>query len=127
MNILIVDDDFSIRDALTQLLEDEGYRVTVAANGLEAITHLRHAATFPCLILLDLAMPVMSGWEFRSTQQQDPALSPIPVVVLSADRGVKDKVARIHADGYLQKPVDIDTLLDTVERYCRWQDDQMTR
>jgi CheY-like chemotaxis protein len=118
VSILIVDDDFGIRDAITQVLEDEGYRVVGAANGLEAFDHLRVAAAFPCLILLDLAMPVMSGWEFRSKQREDPTLSPIPVVVLSADRGLKDKAASIQADGYLQKPVDIDTLLDTVEQYC---------
>ena len=118
MGILIVDDDYNIRDALTQILEDEGYYVSSATNGLDAITQLRNNSDLPCLILLDLSMPIMNGWEFRDVQQQDPALARIPVVVLSADRSAQHKAASIHANGYLQKPVDITILIDTVEHYC---------
>lgn len=116
-DVMIVEDDFAIRDALTQILEDEGYVVVGAANGKEAIEHLRNHVQ-PCLILLDLMMPVMNGWQFRQEQQQDPTLAPIPVVVISADSGVPQKAAAINAVGYLKKPVTLDGLLDTVERYC---------
>ena len=118
MGVLIVDDDDSIRDTFTQILEDEGYYVSSATNGLEAITQLRSNSDLPCLILLDLSRPIMNGWEFRNEQQQDPTLALVPVVVLSADRSVQQKATTINANGYLQKPVDIITLLDTVERFC---------
>ena len=117
-NILIVEDDLAIRDALVQILEDEGYAVTGVANGLEAIAHLRKRSVPPCLILLDLMMPVMNGWQFRAEQRQDPTLAPIPVVVISADGSVQQKAASIDAVGYLRKPIMLDTLLDTIEQYC---------
>ncbi|MBC7545053.1 MAG: response regulator, partial [Candidatus Sericytochromatia bacterium] len=82
--ILIVEDDIDIRETLAEILADEGYSVASAANGLDAISYLQTEA-MPCVILLDLMMPVMSGWEFRAKQQQDPTLAGIPVVVLSGD------------------------------------------
>src|SRR5438445_696734 len=84
-DVLLVDDDFEICDTLSQLLQDEGYSVATASNGLEALHYLR-GATLPRLILLDLMMPVMNGWQFRHEQQRDPELASIPLVVLSADR-----------------------------------------
>lgn len=117
--ILIVDDDHAIRGALTAMLEDEGHHVVGAGNGREALAYLRGAGEPPGLILLDLAMPIMSGWEFREEQQRDPALAAIPVVVISADRGVRQKAESIEADGYLGKPVDIDDLLAAVARHSR--------
>lgn len=116
--ILVVDDDEAIREALAEVLEDEGYQVRSAANGREALRLLRSAAAAPAVILLDLMMPVMSGWDFREAQRQDAALASIPVVVLSADRDVAAKAASVQAQGYLPKPVSLDTLLDTVSRYC---------
>jgi CheY-like chemotaxis protein len=113
----VVDDDGAIREALAAVLEDEGYAVQGAANGREALQILRAGAQ-PQLILLDLMMPVMSGWDFRAAQQQDPALSVIPVVVLSADRDVGAHAVALGAQAYLNKPVDIDALLDAVSRYC---------
>src|SRR4051794_38724785 len=88
--ILIVEDDAATRDALSIVLGDEGYTVVGVANGQEAIHHL-HSAAPPNLILLDLMMPIMDGWQFRRAQVQDPRLDSIPVVVLSADGDLKRK------------------------------------
>lgn len=115
--ILVVDDDTAIREALTAVLEDEGYTVRCAVNGREALQLLRAAAVPPAVILLDLMMPVMSGWEFRAVQQQDAALAPIPVLVLSADRDVQSKSASLQAQAFLPKPVNLDSLLATVGRF----------
>jgi CheY-like chemotaxis protein len=83
--ILVVDDDASIREALAESLGDEGYRVVTATNGVEALTLLRPPGELrPCVILLDLMMPVMSGQEFYAEQQRDPALARIPIVGASS-------------------------------------------
>jgi CheY-like chemotaxis protein len=116
--ILVVDDDAAIREALTLVLEDEGYTVRSAANGRDALQLLRANEVQPQVILLDLMMPVMSGWDFRAEQQRDPTLAAIPVVVLSADRSLQTKAAMVQAQGYLAKPVDISVLIDMVSRYC---------
>jgi CheY-like chemotaxis protein len=117
--ILIVEDDFGIRDAMTQILGDEGYTVVGAGNGLEALSYLRAAQSPPALILLDLTLPVINGWQFMNAHKEDPKLAPIPVVVMSADSAIQQKVASMGATSYLQKPVEITLLLDTVERYCQ--------
>jgi CheY-like chemotaxis protein len=116
--VLVVDDDAAIREALEAVLEDEGYVVRGAANGREALALLRTGVRPPAVILLDLMMPVMSGWDFRAEQQGDPALASIPVVVLSADRDVATKAAALQVPGYLAKPVNLDVLLDVVREYC---------
>jgi CheY-like chemotaxis protein len=117
-SVLIVEDDLDIRETLAEILQDEGYPVATAANGREAMAHLRSRAP-TCVILLDLMMPIMNGWEFRAEQQQDPALAQIPVVVVSGDGNVAQKAASLSVDGYLAKPIDLDRLLDTVAAYCR--------
>jgi CheY-like chemotaxis protein len=115
--ILIVEDDWDIRDVLTQVLEYEGYEVDAAGNGREAIEYLETHPR-PGLILLDLMMPVMDGWQFRAEQQRHAEWSTIPVVILSADGNAYQKAATIRAAGYLKKPVELETLLDTVSRHC---------
>jgi DNA-binding response OmpR family regulator len=115
--ILIVEDDLDIREALSQILEDEGYAVLCASNGMEALTLLRADRPPPNLILLDLMMPVMNGWQFRTEQKADAALSRIPVVVISADGNVSDKASTIDAAGYLRKPIHIENLLDELQRH----------
>lgn len=114
--ILVIEDDFDIRDTMTQILEAEGYAVVGAANGQEALDHL-HRADRPRLILLDLMMPVMNGWQFRTEQQRDPELASIPVVVISADASIHQKATSIQADGFLKKPLQLEALLATVQRY----------
>lgn len=117
-NIMIVEDEFLIREALTEFLEEEGYTVTGSANGQEALHYLR-AGTLPELILLDLMMPVMSGPQFLAELRADPALDSIPVVLLSADRNGQEKFSSNAPVEYLEKPVRLVDLLDTVERYCQ--------
>ncbi len=115
--ILVVEDDAATRDAVAFVLEDEGYSVTGVANGQEALHHLRRTSP-PHLILLDLMMPIMNGWEFRKEQTEDPELKSIPVLVISADRAVPQKAAALGAIDYLLKPIDLDQLLEAVQRYC---------
>jgi CheY-like chemotaxis protein len=116
--ILIIEDDADIRDALMQILEFEGYQVAAANNGQEALEFLHHSEK-PDLILLDLMMPIMDGWQFRAEQRRDPELSAIPVVIVSADGRVYQKATAIGAAGYLKKPVELEILLSTVERFCK--------
>jgi len=116
-SVLIVEDDFDVRDALSQLLEFEGYLVAGAANGQEAIDHLRSTPP-PTAILLDLMMPIMDGYQFRSELMRDPSLASIPVIVISADSSVAEKAARMGAAAYLRKPIEVDALLHTLERCC---------
>src|SRR5258708_28054746 len=111
--LLVVEDDADIREALDGLLSMEGFRVAGCGNGREALDWLR-ASPKPDVILLDLMMPVMDGWQFRVVQKHDPALATIPVVALSADATAK--AAAIDADAYLKKPVDYETLVDTIDR-----------
>ena len=112
-HILLVEDDRSIRVAMQGILEDEGYAVTVAENGRQALERLR-ASVAPDLIVLDLRMPVMDGWEFRAAQKSDPALARIPVLAVSADGSAK--AAAIDAEAYLRKPLHTDALLNAIGR-----------
>jgi two-component system response regulator MprA len=118
MDVLVVDDDPHIREVIVELLEDEGYAVTQAANGSEALSVLKTHSELPCLILLDLMMPRMNGWEFRTAQRQSPALADIPVVTISAHGDLITAVERLDVAEHLPKPLDIDRLLTIVERYC---------
>jgi CheY-like chemotaxis protein len=117
-SILVVDDDPDVRDSLTDILSEEGYRVAGVKNGREALEYLR-AATRPSLILLDMMMPEMDGWSFRLEQQKLPDLAAIPVVILSAHGNVRDAALALGAADYLRKPLRIDSLLEIAERYCR--------
>jgi CheY-like chemotaxis protein len=113
--ILVVEDDTATREALGLILGAQGFTVLGAGNGQEALGLLR-SGPHPDLILLDLMMPVMDGWQFRREQTQDPALSAIPVVILSADGNVRQKATALRADGYLQKPVEVDSLLEAIQQ-----------
>lgn len=115
--ILIVEDDLDLREALSEVLRDEGYSVAMAADGREALDHLRRQSR-PSLILLDLTMPVMNGWQFRAEQRQDPALSGIPVVVLSAGDYRAEQMRQLGVTDYIRKPIELKHLLRTIERYC---------
>lgn len=115
--ILVVDDDQDIRDTLTELLVEEGYAVLSAAHGGEALAALR-AEPRPDLILLDLMMPIMDGWQFRAEQRSNPALADIPVVVVSAT-GKDDKVVNLGAAQLLKKPIRLEELLEAVARHVR--------
>jgi CheY-like chemotaxis protein len=113
--ILLVEDDFDVREALVETLREEGYRVDCAGDGLQALEYLR-AGGRPSLILLDLMMPRMSGSEFRLTQMADPALRHLPVVLLSADGRMDEKARALEVDGAIRKPIDLDELFAVIER-----------
>lgn len=108
--VLVVDDDADIRETVSLILEDEGWEVSSAADGAAALTLLRSGAPKPNVILLDLMMPVMNGWQFREEQLKDPQLAQIPLVVLSANSAVRGKVG-YFGGVYLSKPVNIEALL----------------
>jgi CheY-like chemotaxis protein len=114
--VFIVEDDVDTREMLGRFLELEGYRVETAANGKLALERLE-SGVGPCVILLDLMMPVMDGWQFRQAQVRDAALADIPVIVVSA--AGRDRLEKIQADAYLSKPVDLDELLGCVTQFCR--------
>lgn len=115
--VFVVEDDADIRDMIREILELEGYSVRTASDGAKALEQIRLGEA-PRLILLDLMMPGMNGWEFRSAQLDDPRLAKIPVIVLSGDGTVAAKAGNMNAAGYLKKPVDLSTLLETVSRFC---------
>lgn len=115
--ILIVDDDAAIRRTLSELLEDEGYVVASVANGREALEYLRDDPSSISLVLLDLMMPVMDGFQFRAEQKSDPMLASMPIVVMTARGGTER--AGIDADAVISKPFDVLKLMDTIERSCR--------
>lgn len=113
-DILIVEDDEAIREALKIALEFDDYRVKEASNGQEALDILKGGYR-PCLILLDLMMPVMDGWEFAKVLESDPNLSQIPVVVCTA---IAEKAKMIKAKLVIKKPVDIELVLSVAKRFC---------
>ena len=116
-SVLVVEDDPSLRDAMLIELQSAGLRVLTAANGEEALAVARHGPR-PSVIVLDLNMPVMDGWEFRAAQVLDPRLADIPVIVLTA-RGDADRQARsLGVASALSKPVDLDKLRDALAAHC---------
>ena len=116
--VLLVDDNFVTREAMSQVLGGDGYCVTTAANGADAFRRLSGHQK-PDVILLDLNMPVMDGQTFRQQLQQDQELATIPVVLLSSAGDVAEQAASLGAQTYLQKPFDTARLLDIVHRYCK--------
>jgi CheY-like chemotaxis protein len=115
--ILVVEDDSDIREDLAELLRDEGYRVTTAGNGAEALEQLRSQRT-PCLILLDLMMPVMDGWEFRRRMLADERLARVPTVLLTSAADPQDHAVNLNVADVMTKPIRLDRLYATVDRYC---------
>ena len=114
--VLIVDDDRDLREAICDALSDEGYECMQAANGQEALKSLQRGP-LPLLILLDLMMPMLNGWEFRAEQLRQPQLADIPVVVMSAYKSSED--AGVAANGYISKPLNLDVLITTVQRHLK--------
>jgi CheY-like chemotaxis protein len=109
--ILVVDDDADCREMLVDLLSNEGYMVVSAENGRQALDYL--SGSTAAMIILDLMMPVMSGWEFRALQKSDPRLESLPVVVMTASA-----VHDINADAVVRKPIDFGLLLSLVKQNC---------
>jgi CheY-like chemotaxis protein len=111
--VLVVEDDEGVRDALRSVLEDEGFTVTSAENGVQALEMLR-AGPRPCLMLLDLMMPVMNGFDLSEQLQSDPVLCDLPVVIITAAHApVLPRAIRV-----MRKPIRINELMAIVREYC---------
>ena len=113
-HILIVEDDEELRDSLADALELEGHRVVGVEHGEAALRHLKSGAR-PCVILLDLMMPVMDGWQFRREQKQDPTIAGIPLIVITA---TGKRPVLVDADELVMKPLDLGRLFEAIDRYC---------
>ncbi|HXE83029.1 MAG TPA: response regulator [Gemmatimonadales bacterium] len=113
--ILIVDDDPEFREALVDIVRNEGFAVETATNGMQALDKLRWGLR-PCVVLLDMQMAGMTGWDFRAEQSRDPTLAAIPVVAMTAGywkhRDLGDYAARIA------KPIQVPELKATLAKYC---------
>jgi CheY-like chemotaxis protein len=121
-NVLIVEDDPDTREMLTTLLTTAGFYVVGAEDGLEALHLLRtvrhRAPEVPCLVLLDLKMPRLSGNEFRRAQLGDPIVAGVPVAVMSGAIDAQESAQTLGAVATLTKPIDLDVLLKVVRTYC---------
>lgn len=113
--ILLIEDDPNIRDVISLALDFEGYEVIEAINGLEGWKHLEEGLE-PNLIILDLMMPVMNGWEFLDKVKMQPKYNLYPIVVASA---YSDKTVRFKNSPFLEKPIDLSTLIQTVKKYIK--------
>lgn len=114
--VLVVDDDPDTREVLSELLDASGLKVMQAENGLKALDVLKKTPRFPCLVLLDLSMPVLDGRGFLKRRAKDPTLRDIPVVVISASNQPGEPLEGIEE--YLRKPVKVDRLMEIIDHYC---------
>jgi CheY-like chemotaxis protein len=114
--ILVVDDDPGERESMSFFLDAKGYSVVEAENGQEALEVLKRIRRFPCLVVLDLFMPVLNGREFLKRLAQDPVLRDIPVIVVSGNDNFDVPLEGVAA--YLRKPVKPDRLVEIVDQYC---------
>jgi CheY-like chemotaxis protein len=118
--ILIVDDDNDVRSALSEMLEEEGFAVEGVPNGREALARLRAGTVHPAVILLDLMMPGMDGWDFRTEQMRDPKLAKVPVVIVSASGFSRESIrAQFRPAAYVEKPIERTALLDVLREVVR--------
>ena len=116
--ILIIEDDKDIRTSLEEAAQALGIHAIGAEDGQEALDLLSSIEP-PCLILLDLMMPKMNGWQFRVEQQKDQRIANIPVVIISADGSIEQKADKIGAVEFLKKPFEFKDFADLAMRYCK--------
>lgn len=121
--VMVVDDDEAITDLLKQVIEREGYEVDVFVNGQTALDFLKETSNkkgeLPCLIILDLMMPVMNGYLFRENQLKDPELAAIPVVICTAGAVLANqKIRDLLIKNVLKKPMELDALLAEINSSC---------
>lgn len=115
IDVLLAEDDQDLRDAMVDTLNDAGYSVEAVGNGLDALEWLEESALPPKLILLDLMMPVMDGWQFLDERQKKPSVAAVPVVVLSANGSF---TGGGDSTGFMRKPVGVKPLLALIASYC---------
>lgn len=115
--VLLVEDDPDVRESLAMLLKLHGVRVVTAADGAEALDWMRRVGP-PGLVLLDLMMPVMNGWQLRAAMLGDPSLARVPVVILSGADDVEGAAAALGAAAYLRKPLDFSQVRRLVDAHC---------
>jgi CheY-like chemotaxis protein len=113
--VLVVDDDMDIRELMEQALRDHGHQVVSAANGQAALDVLTTGPR-PNVLLLDLMMPVMSGWELRARMLQDPNMANIPTVVVTGDTKARSQASQLNATSYLVKPFALRDLLAAIDK-----------
>lgn len=113
--VLVVDDDSAVRRMILLLLRSDGYETEAAKDGAEALALMRQQR--PCLVLLDISMPLMDGWAFRKHQLDDPALADVPVVCMTGVVHSED-VERILGIPCLRKPIEFPSLIRAVEKFC---------
>lgn len=118
MRILIADDHLSLLTLLTTFLEQSGHEVVTARNGREALECLHQSSPLPGLILLDVAMPEMTGWEFLRQQQRERCLAVLPVILMTALGRFDDAAMTASVVACLEKPLDLDTIATLVDAYA---------
>jgi CheY-like chemotaxis protein len=116
--ILLIEDDRDICEIVAQVLDEEGYQTVTVSNGAEGLKLLRSAATRPFLIVLDLMLPVMDAWQFRSEQSGDAQIADIPVVIFSANPKIAQHAGSLGAAAMIRKPPNLDEFLDVVSRFA---------
>jgi CheY-like chemotaxis protein len=117
-DVLVVDDEADIRDCLAALLKRDHHSVATAADGAQALEYLRRHPR-PRLILLDLAMPGMDGWDFLHARQRRPRLRRVPVVVFSAaPADLAPEALALGVAAVFQKPIDLPAVLEVARRHC---------
>jgi DNA-binding response OmpR family regulator len=117
--VLIVEDDEDIRADLAAILRVKGFHVRGAANGADALKLLRAEHELPCLILLDLMMPVMNGWEMHAALRQDPRFNQVPIAVVSGAGNLDSRTAELNPAAVLTKPFELTQIFELVRRYCK--------
>ena len=117
-HLFIIEDSLDFQLLLQTIFRREGYNVDCASNGQDALVSLRAKTDLPCVILLDIMMPVMDGFEFRAQQKQDPRLASIPVVVMTAHGDIQSTKAKAGVRDIIRKPSDVQTFLKVVGDAC---------
>lgn len=112
--ILIVEDDIDIREAMSEILKSEGHPTAEAFNGAEALKYLRNNPQ-PCLVILDMMMPIMNGRQFLDIFRLEPKNDSTPVVIISA---IADRIDTTGANEFIRKPLDLSNLITVVQKYC---------
>lgn len=116
--VLIVEDDPSTAAALADIIRLAGHEPVVAVNGQEALDILNAGEVEICLVVLDLSMPVMDGWELRKRMVADPRLASLPVIVVTADANARKRAEQAQAVQFLTKPIEPSVLLETIDQHC---------